>query len=1093
MIYLHAAWSPARGEHDPSLFLWGEDSDASGGRPRDGKLEEGQPFPGGVPPREVRLHLGKVADGLLYECAEEGSMELLLPTWRGAPATARATRAHPPRGTRLHPWKVPGLHIPPEDSLPFLTRLPREAPASTSYGGSLRYWSEAAALGLGLLARQRIIPSIADTYLGGLRRRLAVWQPIWSDPEDRDALELLIAAMPGICRAQARSGRRPTGGHRLADPGPLLRDFVATALDAALRRVLAEEGFPDGGRGHAARSIGGPLGAWLRGLGWIDGSMEGEARNLEEFSREVRRWNDLLVEPPPGSYRTALRLTPPPADEEGAETGPWRLEFFLQDRCEPENLVPASRVWEESGIELVWGERVYERPQDHLLEDLGRAAGIFPPLERALATAMPTECSLTLSEAHTFLSQAGPLLDESGFGVLLPTWWRSEEAQPQLRLHLRPAASPGRAMATTGTTVAGAAGATGAGDAAGATADADGDPGQVPEPIDPAPFGATAGAGLGVDALIHYDWGIALGDTVLTPAEFHRLAANQQPLVRHRGRWFEVREDLTSSLAQILKENGNRPGLTVGEALYWSMGGLAPQLGMRSPEITAEGWVGDVLERLRGDVSPAPILMGEEFHGQLRPYQERGVGWLDFMRLCGLGACLADDMGLGKTVQLIALLLHDRKLMPVRPGPTLVLCPMSVVGNWQREIERFAPGLRVMVHHGFRRLRDHTFPAEAAASDVVVTTYALAHRDRHQLAQVTWERLVLDEAQNIKNPSTLQTRAVRGLRARTRVGLTGTPLENRLSELWSILDVLNPGYLGNRAEFRRTFALPIERYRDRSRQLTLRRLVQPFLLRRLKTDPHVIRDLPEKLEMRVFCNLTREQATLYQAVVSEMMAVIEQSEGIARRGIILNTLTKLKQVCNHPLHFRPDGGEVEGRSGKVARLTEMLEEILAEGDRALVFTQFTEMGTILQNHLAEKLRTEISFLHGGTPRAARDRLVEEFQEGEGPAVFLLSLRAGGTGLNLTAARHVFHFDRWWNPAVEDQATDRAFRIGQTRNVQVHKFVCVGTLEERIDQMILEKRDLASVIVGAGEQWLTEMDTKQLREVLTLSLDAVSED
>jgi len=418
---------------------------------------------------------------------------------------------------------------------------------------------------------------------------------------------------------------------------------------------------------------------------------------------------------------------------------------------------------------------------------------------------------------------------------------------------------------------------------------------------------------------------------------------------------------------------------------------------------------------------------------------------------------------------------------------------MSVVGNWQREIERFAPELRVLVHHGLRRRRDLAFASEASHYDVVITTYALAHRDRTLLRGCAWERLVLDEAQNLKNPGTLQARAVRSLRAQTRVALTGTPLENRLSELWSILETLNPGYLGSRGDFRQSFAVPIERNRDPRRRETLRRLVQPFLLRRLKTDPEVIRDLPVKLEMDVYCNLTREQAGLYQAVVDEMLTAIDRAEGIARRGLVLAALTRLKQICNHPAQYLRDGTVLEGRSGKVARLAEMLEEVRAVGERALVFTQFAEMGKLLESYLAARLRCEVLFLHGGTPKGERDRMVDRFAEADGPPIFLLSLRAGGTGLNLTPANHVFHFDRWWNPAVEDQATDRAFRIGQTRNVQVHKFICVGTLEERIDRMIREKRDLADLVVGSGEQWLTELDTRQLREVLLLSRDAVSEE
>lgn len=353
---------------------------------------------------------------------------------------------------------------------------------------------------------------------------------------------------------------------------------------------------------------------------------------------------------------------------------------------------------------------------------------------------------------------------------------------------------------------------------------------------------------------------------------------------------------------------------------------------------------------------------------------------------------------------------------------------------------------------------------------------------------------MLDEAQNIKNPSAKQTHAIRSLKVTRRLALTGTPVENRLSELWSIMEFLNPGYLGSANHFRRSFSIAIEKYHDTESLGRLRRLVQPFLLRRVKTDPSVIKDLPDKMEMKVFCNLTREQASLYQAVVNDMLEKIQASDGVERKGLVLATLTKLKQVCNHPAHFLRDGSPLPGRSGKLLRLGEMLEEAMAEGDRALVFTQFAEMGRLLQGHLQDALGRETLFLHGGTPRRARDQMVRRFQdETNGPAVFILSLKAGGTGLNLTAANHVFHFDRWWNPAVEAQATDRAFRIGQERNVQVHKYVCVGTLEERIDQLIEKKKDLAESVVGSGEGWLTEMSTDQLRELLVLSSEAVMEE
>jgi SNF2 family DNA or RNA helicase len=460
-----------------------------------------------------------------------------------------------------------------------------------------------------------------------------------------------------------------------------------------------------------------------------------------------------------------------------------------------------------------------------------------------------------------------------------------------------------------------------------------------------------------------------------------------------------------------------------------------------------------------------------------------------YLNRLGLGACLADDMGLGKTIELIAFLLHERE--PLNgPNPTLLICPMSVAGNWEREIGRFAPGLKVLMHHGLGRLSGQDFKKAAEKADVVITTYSLAQRDEEELNAVSWGHIVLDEAQSIKNQSARQTQSIKRLKATQKIALTGTPVENRLSELWSIMDFLNPGYLGSFESFRRDFVLPIERYNNKAHSEALRSLIQPFVLRRLKTDSTVIKDLPEKTEMKVGYNLTPEQASLYAAVVEDMLSRIESSEGMERKGQILAALTKLKQICNHPALFLQDGSPLEGRSGKLSRLEEMLDEAISEGDRALIFTQFAGMGAMLRHQLQEKLGVEVLFLHGKTSRKQRDDMIQRFQQGSSP-IFILSLKAGGFGLNLTAANHVFHFDRWWNPAVENQATDRAFRIGQKKNVFVHKFVCAGTLEERIDQMIEQKKALAESVIGAGEAWLTELSDDSLRELLVLRQEAVS--
>jgi SNF2 family DNA or RNA helicase len=399
----------------------------------------------------------------------------------------------------------------------------------------------------------------------------------------------------------------------------------------------------------------------------------------------------------------------------------------------------------------------------------------------------------------------------------------------------------------------------------------------------------------------------------------------------------------------------------------------------------------------------------------------------------------------------------------------------------------------VLVHHGLARTRGREFVEEAGRHAVVISSYSLVHRDIEILKDVAWSGIVLDEAQNIKNPEARQSRAVRSLTADYRIALTGTPVENNVGDLWAIMEFLNPGFLGSAAEFRRSFLLPIQKSADPDAADKLRKLTAPFILRRLKTDRSVLQDLPEKMEMKVFCNLTPEQASLYKSVVADTTRALDTSTGIRRKGVILAALTKLKQVCNHPAQFLGDESPLPGRSGKLSRLTEMVEELLAEGDRALIFSQFADMGERLRSQLSATFGQEALFLHGGVPAHKRDRMVERFQNGgdSGPRLFVLSLKAGGTGLNLTAANHVFHFDRWWNPAVENQATDRAFRIGQKRNVQVHKFVCVGTLEERIDEMIERKKAIADNVVGAGEAWLTELSTAEIKELFSLRQEALA--
>ncbi len=769
--------------------------------------------------------------------------------------------------------------------------------------------------------------------------------------------------------------------------------------------------------------------AWLRALTGPDRSFTAPAAEAAHLATGLATWQRDAVG---GAVRACFRLVEP---DDGDD---WRLVFALQDADEPSLVVEADQIWRGRHRALA---RRLDSPQETLLTELGRASRLWPELQAALRTSHPEAMVLDVEGAHRFLADGAPRLAAAGFGVLLPSWWTS----PRARLGVKVSASPAQ-----------------------------------PGKIDGTPS-------VGQQALVQFEWRLALGDTPLTAEELAELTALRAPLVRLRGQWVPV--DPTQLAAGLkLLTAGDRGELTVADLLRWEAGEDSPT-GLPVTDVAARGWLADLLSsdiehRLRPASEPAG------FHGVLRPYQRRGLAWLQFLQRVGFGAVLADDMGLGKTATTLALIADD----PPEAGPTLIICPMSLVGNWQREAARFTPDLPVHVHHGVRRARGSEFTASIAGARLVITTYSLAARDVDVLADVSWHRIVVDEAQAIKNAATRQATAVRSLPARHRIAVTGTPVENRLADLWSLMEFANPGLLGPAATFKKRYAEPVERYGDDAVAARLRRLTQPFILRRLKTDRSIISDLPQKLEMEVVCNLTAEQATLYQAIVDDMLAQIDSRDGMARRGLVLATMTKLKQVCNHPAHLLRDGGPLAGRSGKVARLEEILEEVLAGGERALLFTQYAEFGAMLRAHLAARFGREVAYLHGGVGKAARDAMVARFQSEspDAPPLFILSLRAGGAGLTLTAANHVIHVDRWWNPAVEDQATDRAFRIGQRRQVQVRKLVCAGTLEEKISRLIQDKRRLAARIVGTGEGWLTELSTDELRRLFTLEEGAVVE-
>jgi non-specific serine/threonine protein kinase len=620
-------------------------------------------------------------------------------------------------------------------------------------------------------------------------------------------------------------------------------------------------------------------------------------------------------------------------------------------------------------------------------------------------------------------------------------------------------------------------------------------------PPRPRVTGAVGGkppSGLGQDALLDFRMEVTLDGERLTAAEIKDLLAKSDGLALVRGRWIEVdREQLKRMIErfQEVERTADANGLAFGEAMRLLAGANMgaddeeAAAGTDWAQVVAGPWLADILKELRSPQGLAQVDPGDALKGALRPYQQVGVRWLYLLAKLGLGACLADDMGLGKTIQVLSLLLVLQRQAGDKPRPSLLVAPASLLANWAAEIERFAPGLKALIVHpsALPAAEIKTFaPERLAEFDLVITTYGSLLRVAW-MTDMSWRLVVLDEAQAIKNPGAKQTQAVKTLQAGARVALTGTPVENRLGDLWSIFDFVNPGLLGSSKEFT-SFAKRLASRPDGSYG-PLRELVRPYILRRLKTDKAVIADLPDKTEVKAFCSLSRQQAALYQQAVKELGEQLADATGIRRKGLVLSFLMRFKQICNHPSQWLGDGAWKEGDSGKWARLRDIAEVIAAKKEKMLVFTQFREVTGPLAAFLGSVFHRPGLVLHGETEVKKRKDLVRTFQEDESVGFFVLSLKAGGSGLNLTAASHVVHFDRWWNPAVENQATDRAFRIGQTKNVLVHKFVCRGTVEEKIDRLIESKRQLSEeLLAGGADLMLTELKDDELLNLVALDMN-----
>jgi SNF2-related domain/SNF2 Helicase protein/Helicase conserved C-terminal domain len=954
-----------------------------------------------------------------------------------------------------------------------------ELPDSEFVSDSIAWFARVAELARNVVSAGRMSPIIVEEGPFTVAR----WAPV-IDHEIDAILTALDDSKPPICSAGS---------------GHTTRKIFELTVDGVARSFLYQGGWKaeiGSGRRASNQVLRAAFGALAKPDHVVRGGTQEFATELNHLRDELDRHRRRLTGEPVLLPRLRLLMSNDPHD-------PWEVRIELVDDVDSMRWCTANDVWERNGsaLEVARDERHLDVLAELISETVARIAPVVPGLADLAFEHEPTGVELDLETAEDFIDIAPFELEKLGVELIGP------ERLIQHRVRV-------------------------AGEA-------------TPTPTD------DRKKQFGREALV--EWRLVVDNEEISETELARAAEAGATLLHTGDRWVRINADeLRRKRAKMLEleathrrvgplqllqlandddSSEERPTIVVrsdthtrgdmvdGVELGVDAAGDAVGVGDGvdsgpNAAISDTDWVRGLLEGLP-DERLAEVQESADFVGELRHYQRRGLAWMQFLAELGLGGCLADDMGLGKTATTLAHLVE-------RPGPHLVICPLSVVRNWQTESHRFTPKMDITVHHGSQRNRrldslaksvasapprvesgdadqEAILPNEMAADEmflvdpdvqIVITTYGLLPRDMEHLGAINWATVVLDEAQMVKNPNTKAARAVRLLRADQKIALTGTPVENRLSELWAILDAVNPGILGGLERFRKNFASPIERNADPDAAGRLRRITGPFILRRTKADKRLLPELPDKIEQIAYAKLTKEQATLYQGVVDQLLLDAEQAKGMRRRGLVLAALMRLKQICNHPAHALKDGSRLAGRSGKLTRFDELVTDLLDQGERALVFTQFREMGDLLQRHVSEQFHFDAPFLHGGVSRTGRDQMVDTFQAGTGSPLLLVSLKAGGTGLNLTAASQVIHYDRWWNPAVEDQATDRAWRLGQTQTVNVHKLVCEGTVEEKVSQVIDDKRKLAAQVIGTGEgeAWMSEMSTDELRDLVTLEVE-----
>lgn len=1063
MQVVHGLWTTTKRE-GPGLFIWFEDEQLRNkhqlfepisdflpedkGKPRGRTPGVPEPHPFALDSRSLFGSVRELLRPIFKREMPNGimtSLDLMLPTMEEMPLPSPwlkkgsyGNRAISP-GKRIfaEPWRVPGVHLSPNYALKWLVGLQprrRKNQFGLVFGESIRYWKDAANL-----VFYSLIHGTYEPYMQKVDHQIkAKWQLNTNILANQ--MENLLKRLPASCQHEwYADGTRRTRESIVAD-------FFDTSIDFLVRNVAG---------GHVLESVARPRNSrkrkkqnpldsltlpFIKGLYSRQNSFSAARDVQAAFVAMVSNWLKHKPRSESRVWNTCFTVLPPEIGNARVEDldpklKVWRVAFSLRNSQDTSQHIWAQEIWENLvPIQASDGQTLSEL----FLKDLGRALQHWPALGKVLTEPYPCYLDLTTEECYVFLTEAALSLQSMDFGVEAPPWWKKDSKRLKTKINIDSSAFENKGM-------------------------------------------------LGFDSMINFSWKATVGGHVLSEEAFQKLVKHNIALIPIDGEWVEVRREDLLNAVNFFKDLDTSGEMSLREAMHLGLKSDELKTALEEVAFDYDGTLAQLFDN-KGEHLPE-VTQPLTLRGKLRPYQLRGLSWLAFHDRLGFGACLADDMGLGKTIQLLSLLLHERenRTVEMHRSPTLLICPMSVVGNWFREASRFTPTLRVMIHHGSGRLSRHSFMRVFENYDLIITTYHLVNRDQDIFHDIQWHRVALDEAQNIKNPSAQQSLAIHRLDAQKRISLTGTPVENKLSELWSILEFLNPGYLSTLKNFQSRFAIPIERQQDKKKADLLRKLTQPFILRRLKTDQSIIQDLPEKIEMKVYCDLTEEQAAMYQAYVDRQLNEIENAQGIARNQLVLTTLMKLKQICNHPTHFLQDDSSLGQRSGKLMRLHEMLEEALSEGDSSLIFTQFTQMGQLLEKYLSKEFHQKVLFMHGGLSQPKRQELVDTFQNGKNQ-IFILTVKTGGTGLNLTAANHVFHFDRWWNPAVENQATDRAFRIGQKRAVQVHKMIAIGTLEDRIDMMIEKKKELAENIIGTDEGWLSQLSTDALKDILTLSLN-----